>query len=324
MYNMKNREDSHYTILGIDNNASYDDIKKAYRKLSLEYHPDRNGGDKVKCETYKKITEAYKVLSDENERKKYDFKLNPSLSGINIDPSMFMSMLLNPSQANNILEELEKFTFTNLPFNGIPLDRMQNTHMPFNNINSINKGFSQHQYSSKPATIFKNIKITLLQAYNGCKIPITLTRWIVENDIKIEQTETIYINIPKGVDNDEIITIINKGNRITDTNKGDIEIKVSIKKHDYFERNGIDLIFKKSITLKESLCGFSFDLTYIDGKEFKINNKAGNVIPQDFRKIIPKMGMQREDDIGNLIIIFDVVYPKHFTREQLEELEKTL
>jgi len=324
MYNMKNREDNHYTILGIDNNASSDDIKKAYRKLSLQYHPDRNGGDKIKSETYKKITEAYKVLSDENERKKYDLKSNPTLSGINIDPSIFMSMFLNPNDGNNILEELEKFTFTNLPFPGIPLDRMPNTHMPFNNINSINKGFSQYQYGSKPTTIFKNIKITLLQAYNGCKIPITLTRWIVENDTKIEQTETIYINIPKGVDNDEIITIINKGNRISDTNKGDIEIKVSIKKHDYFERNGIDLIFKKSITLKESLCGFTFDLTYIDGKEFKINNKAGNVIPPDFRKIIPKMGMQREDDFGNLIIIFDVVYPKHFTEKQLEALEKIM
>ena len=81
---------------------------------------------------------------------------------------------------------------------------------------------------------------------------------------------------------------------------------------------------KKSITLKESFCGFCFDLIYIDGKEFKINNKAGNVIPPDFRKVISKMGMQRDDDIGDLIIIFDVVYPKQFTTEQLEGLEKIL
>ena len=71
-----------------------------------------------------------------------------------------------------------------------------------------------------------------------------------------------------------------------------------------FERNGIDLIFKKSITLKESLCGFSFDLLYIDGREFKINNEPGNIIPAEFTKIIPKLGMERDNNIGNLIIIF--------------------
>ena len=92
--------------------------------------------------------------------------------------------------------------------------------MPFNNINSINKGSLTPIYS-KPAT-FKNIKITLLQAYSGCKIPI-IQPWIVENDIKIEQTETIYIDIPKGIDNDKIITIINKGNTLV------ILIKATLK-----------------------------------------------------------------------------------------------
>ena len=105
-----------------------------------------------------------------------------------------------------------------------------------------------------------------------------------------KNTLSDYIDIPKGIDDNEIITIINKGNRISDTNKGDVEIKILVKKHELFKRNGIDLIYKKSITLKESFCGFSFDLTYIDGKEFKINNKAGNIIPSDFRKVIPING----------------------------------
>ena len=100
--------------------------------------------------------------------------------------------------------------------------------MPFSN-KEINKGFSQHQYNSKPATINKIININLVDSYNGCKIPISITRWIIESDTKVEQTETIYVTVPKGIDDDEIIIIPNKGNRISDTNKGNVEIKVTVK-----------------------------------------------------------------------------------------------
>ena len=327
MNNMNNRdnyEETHYSILGIENNASHEEIRQAYRKLSLEYHPDRNGGNKDKSEKYKKITEAYKVIGDKSERKKYDVLLNNNFMGMGmgmeIDPTMFMNMFLNPNEAKNILNEL-----TNLPFGnimggiGVPMGGISLGRTPFNN-----RGFSQQEYNSQPPTIYKEINISLLEAYKGCKIPLSITRWKMENNIKIEQTETIYTVIPKGVDNNEIITITNKGNSIDDTNKGNIEVKVMIKNHHLFDRNGIDLIFKKSITLKESFCGFSFDLIYIDGREFKINNEAGNVIPPDFRKVISKMGMQRDDDVGDLIIIFDVIYPKQFTTEQIENLERIL
>ena len=64
MYDIHSNLETHYSILGIEKNASFEQIKKAYRKLSLECHPDRNGGDKIKTELYKKITEAYKILAD--------------------------------------------------------------------------------------------------------------------------------------------------------------------------------------------------------------------------------------------------------------------
>jgi len=332
LHNLLDKEDNHYTLLGVTNKASGEEIKKAYRKLSLEYHPDRNGNNKEKSEKYKNINKAYEVLRNDSERKKYDFSLNNNLMGLglDIDPSVIMNMFLNPSGANSLVEELSNLGFENIPFGGfggiggISLGRMPFSNNSLNRTDCVNNGFSQHNYSSKPATIFKTINISLLESYKGCKLPLAITRWLIELDTKVEQTETIYIDIPKGVDNDEIIIIPNKGNRISDTNRGNIEIKVSVKNHEHFERNGIDLIFKKSITLKESFCGFSFDLMYIDGKEFKINNKAGNVIPSDFRKVIHKMGLQRDDNIGDLIIIFDIVYPKQFTTEQIEGLDKLL
>ena len=134
----------------------------------------------------------------------------------------------------------------------------------------------------------------------------------------------MYIDIPRGIDNNEIITLENKGNRINSAIIGDVEIKILITNDTQFFRQGLDLIYKKTITLKESYCGFNFDLPYIDGREFKIKNEPGNIIPPNFRKIIPNLGLKRDNDIGNLIILFDVIYPKQFTQEQIERLEKIL
>ena len=65
-------------------------------------------------------------------------------------------------------------------------------------------------------------------------------------------------------------------------------------------------------------------MTYIDGRVFKINNGSGNIIPVGFQKIITKMGMTRDNDVGNLIIVFDIIYPTEFTAQQIEELDKIL
>ena len=314
---MEKSLNNYYLILGVSEKSSPDDIKKAYRKLSLENHPDRHDNNIEKTEKFKKITEAYKVLSDKSEREKYDFtENNNNLMNTDIDIQNILNNLMSSFNSNSI--DFGKQNINEFPFSGISIG--QN---PFN-FSNIHKGFSNHEYKSKPAIISKDININFLESYNGCKIPITFSRWIIEADIKYDETETIYIDIPKGIDNNEIITIENKGNIINSTNKGDIKIKVFINKHNLFERTGIDLIFKKVITLKESLCGFSFDLTYLDGREFKINNEPGNIIPNNFKKIIYKMGMKRENDIGNLIIDFDIIYPKKLTIEQIKELEKIL
>jgi DnaJ-class molecular chaperone len=305
---MHDKKDSYYDILGIDSTASIGDIKHAYRKLSLDNHPDRNNGNKDKSEKFKKITEAYKILSDESERKKYDNSIN-NLMGIDNDIQNIF---------NNLFNTLNKDTLNN------DSSVFLSGGLPFMHTSNLTKGFSDHEYKSKPATISKNVNITLLQAYNGCKLPIDITRWVIESDIKYEEMETMYIDIFKGIDNNEIITIENKGNVISNSNKGDIKIKVLINNHNIFERHGIDLIFKKSITLKESFCGFSFDLPYIDGREFKINNEAGNIIPPNFQKVIPDLGMIRDNIKGNLIIAFDVIYPKQLTKEQVSKLDEIL
>ena len=328
-----NKAETYYAILGITNTASPDEIKKAYRKLSLEYHPDRNHNDEEKGERYKKINEAYATLSSETERKTYDLSINnpfASLMGgqmggsFDVDPSIFMNMVLNSPETQSILNEMTKMPFNKGLFSD-PISRMAlGKIMPDAQFDDICPSFSRYNYDSKPKILYKTITIKLLEACNGCKLPINITRWVIEDSKKSEQTETVYLNIPRGIDNNEIITIKDKGNRVSNTNRGDIEVKILIDNNTAYERNGIDLIFKKTISLKESLCGFSFDLQYIDGREFKINNEAGNIIPPDFRKIIPNLGIERDGEKGNLIIIFDVIYPKHLSSEQIDKLKEIL
>ena len=330
---VKEQKDNHYTTLGIPQNASHETIRKAYRKLSLEYHPDRNPGDTGKSEKYIKINEAYKVLADDVERKNYDLLISLN-SNMGIDPSMFMNLIMNPNEANAMINELANISLSKLPIGqmmgmGMGTSNIFGEHMMgANKHKSSARGHNsmnfEDDYDSKPESIFRTIPLSLLEAYTGCKVPISITRWKMEAHTKFEQTETIYIDVPKGIDNNEIITLANKGHKLAEHSKGDIEVKILINNDTQFERIGIDLIYKKSITLKQSFCGFNFELPYIDGREFQINNELGNIIPSNFRKTIPKLGMQRDGEVGNLVIIFDVVYPKKFTQEQIDGLAKLL
>lgn len=320
IFNSENNNETYYSILGVEQNASQEDIKRAYRKLSLDLHPDRNKGDIQKEEQYKKITSAYNTLCDPNKRGEYD--TNIIFNKLNLNDSIFMNMLFNPIDIQSVLSEVRNTNLNSNKFNNknIPMDIFSNLRKS----SLFNQGINNFECDLKPKNINLTIHISLLDSYKGCKKPINIKRYIYENNKQIEQEETIYVDISKGIDNNEIITIKNKGNRLSYDNKGDVEVKIIIENSSKFERNGIDLIYKHNISLKESLCGFSFDLCYIDGREFKINNEPGNIIPPDFRKTIPNFGMIRDNSTGDLIIIFDVIYPKTITEKQIKELSNIL
>ena len=76
--------------------------------------------------------------------------------------------------------------------------------------------------------------------------------------------------------------------------------------------------------MKEALCGFSFDLKYINGKSYTINNNSGNIITPGYKKVIPNMGLKRDDHVGNLIIIFEVEFPNKLTAETMQTLREVL
>jgi DnaJ family protein A protein 2 len=121
-----------------------------------------------------------------------------------------------------------------------------------------------------------------------------------------------------------MILLKEQGNMVDDDCKGDVKIFVKVLNNTCFERRGLDLFIEKHISLKESLCGFSFELKYINGKVYTINNQTGNIIQPGYQKIIPNMGLSRENTKGNLIIHFKVDYPTSLTTEQIEKLNEIL
>jgi DnaJ-class molecular chaperone len=267
-----------YDVLGIPDNAPLDEIKKKYRKLSLEHHPDRPTGNETK---FKEINEAYEVLSDEERRKEYDNSLKPK-------PHMdIFEMLFRP-------------------------DQFMNAHtMMFHNL-------------MKPPPMNLTLQISLEQAYTGCKIPIKLERWVHVNQIRQLDVETIYIDIPQGIDTNECFVIQNKGNMGPDGSLGDVRITIQIVNPSKLERQGIDLIYSHDITLKEAICGFTFDLIYLQNQSLRITNTRGNIVHPNYKKIIPQMGMKRDSQVGNLIIQFNVVFPPSLSEEVLLQIETIL
>jgi DnaJ-class molecular chaperone len=257
----------------------------------LKHHPDKQGGNE---EEFKKINEAYSVLSDPDKKKEYDFSLRRQQQPPAQHPADVFNMMFNTEGfANFIKINLEKA-----------------------------------MKSKKPVPIVKTIELTLQQAYDGYNFPLHIERFVVANpelpEQKTHETETIYVNLPEGIDDNEIIIIPNKGN-VLGENQGDIKCCIKTNNATEFVRQGMDLIYKKQLSLKESLCGFAFPLHHLDGRMYNINNSAGRIIAPGMKQIIPKLGMKREGAAnGNLIIEFEIKFPDTLTSEQREILTKML
>ena len=298
-------EQDYYEVLGLSNNASQDEIKKSYRKLSFKHHPDR-GGEKEK---FQQLNEAYSVLSDETKRKQYDMRKMHGFSEneIPINPDDLMGMFFNMASGGMPIPGAKVHVFRN----GVP--------MPFN----IN-GFNLNQAFQKPTPIIKTIEITIDEAYTGCTKHMEIERVIKDGNTNKTEKETIYVTIPKGIDENEIIVVREKGNMLSDDNKGDIKIFIKIINNSGLIREGLNLIYNKTLSLKESLCGFNFDLPYLNGKTFKINNISGTIVSPGYKKVIPSLGLERDGHKGNLIIVFSISYPEKLTSDQIEILENIL
>ena len=315
--------DNFYSTLGVSETATQDEIKRAYRGLSLKWHPDKNNNREEANSKFKTINEAYETLGDETQRSMYDASRNNQ-------HNPFFGMRGPPPGAGGPGGMSEENIFSVLfgP-GGMGIPGFMPPGGTFHVFNGGGGGGPNHPFSfvqnmQKPVPIVKNMSITMEQVFNGANIPIDIERWLLENNNKVFERETLYIPIPKGIDDGEIIIIRDKGNIINDAVRGDVKIFIKVEPHIVYQRKGLDLITTQKVSLKDALCGFNLEYKHINEKTYTLNNSNNSIINPDYKKVIPGMGLTREQHTGSLILIFIIEFPTQLTPEQVQVLRDHL
>ena len=300
---------SHYKTLGIENNCSENEIKQAYRALSFKYHPDRNKESDASVKM-QQINEAYETLGDKQRRKQYDMEL----SGVNMNP------------IDQIINEI----FNNGRGVHMPMHHMfnQSIHVQHGHPHgqAFEVMFSNEPFFKErvqpPPILEKKVEITLEDSFSGNNIPIIIDREIKMGNVAYNEEEKVYLPIQQGIDDGEILIVKDKGHIYNDI-KGDLKIYIQVKPHPNYERKGLTIIQKQSISFKESICGFERIIKHIDGTNMRLVSSRGNILQNGDEHHIKGKGFTRDSNTGDLIIVFKVI-PKILTEEELKLFDNIL
>lgn len=232
--------EDYYKILGVNETATDAEIKKSYRKLSLQHHPDK-GGDQGK---FQEINKAYQILGDKDKRAKYNMqKNNPFMSNGTGDINDIFKMFFSGGMGMAGMPGMPGMPCApGMPYAHPNINIFRNGRRV--NINSLHK----------PPPIIKKLVIPLETAYKDSTIAIDLDRWTINNHIKKTEKERLYIPIKKGIDNGEILILRNKGN-INENFAGDVKIFINISNKTKFIRAGLDLKYEKKNFFKRIIDG---------------------------------------------------------------------
>jgi DnaJ family protein B protein 5 len=295
---------SHYETLGVPKTASNDEIKKAYRGLSLKYHPDRNNTAEAK-EKIRKVKEAYETLGDSNKRKEYDNRNAPR--NMNFPQN-------HPFATHFNHEDIFKAFFNN------NVNGAQNVH---SNIRVFQNGRPVN-IRGRPEDIQKKMRVTIQQSYQGASIPVEIERYLLEDNERKTEKETLYVSVPQGVDNNEILILKEKGN-VANSVKSDVKIIIQLENNTVFKRKGLDLLYTCKLSLKEALCGFSHEIEHLSGKKLAISTRNNpSVIHPGSQRVFQNYGLIRGVVKGSLIIEFQVEFPSVIDEEKRVQLNEIL
>ena len=340
---------NYYQILGIDPDSTHKEIKQAYRSLTLKHHPDKNNNSQDSQDKTQELNDAYETLSDPDKKKAYDLKLKYGALDHDIDLNDFSDINNMFSNLNNIFKSMnEQSSNQSSPFNLFPSNNIPDIGLnfmsamggiPMGGIPNIKifhgksppdlSNFSQNPFQNfiQPENISIQHTISFIDSYKGSNATVFFDRWLIVNSRKIKEQQKLSFDIPPGISDNEILTFEKIGNFIDKDNIGSLEITIIVDNDTEFERNNNDLIYYKNISFKESLCGFSFVLDHISGKSFSINNNNDDtlsLIYNGYSKTIPNLGFTKNNQTGNLVIIFKIDYPLKLSKEQIEKIREIL
>jgi DnaJ family protein A protein 2 len=316
--------DNLYERLSLSRDASATEIKKAFHKLSLKYHPDRNKDSKESTKMFQTIGEAYETLGDSVKKRQYDLSQSLGMDGTSMPQFENMEELFSNLFGMGGMSAMGGMPgmsfmdrgggFPNIPLGGKMKFSVFHNGVPVN----------MDMGPSKPTSITKRIQIDIDLVLVGGKVPVEYDRWVLEGGIKRNETTKIYVDIIQGIDNNETIVMKDVGNIIHDNCIGDLKIIIEVRNDSEYIRNGLNLMIDKTISLKDALCGFSFELKYLNGKSYTITNKEGSIVVPEYTKLLPNMGLQRGDVRGQLMIRFHVEFPKSLDEDTIHKLKDLL
>jgi len=305
--------ENYYKLLGVNKNAAKEEIKKAFRKLAHQYHPDKNKNNPAAEEKFKKINEAYAVLSNDEKRKKYDMFGAEGFSRRFSQEDIFRGF-----DVSSIFKE---FGIGDL-FGGGRRSRGR-TSFSFDSQNPFGGqgGFNGQNMNRqpRPQQAETELRISLEEAVSGAKKRISL-----DTGSGIEMLD---VSIPKGIEEGQKLRLKGKGPMDPMSGqRGDLYCKISIAPHPVFKRKGKDLVIEKEVKLTEIVLGGKVRVTTLDNKTIDLKIPANSKNNSSLRikgKGIP--GSRGAPD-GNLLVRLHAALPTNIddTQKKLfEELAKT-
>ena len=290
----------YYKILGVEKGASKDELKKAFRKLAHEHHPDKKTGNEAK---FKEINEAYQTLSDDTKRAQYDRfgSAGPNFGG------------QGGGQG-----------FGGFDFSGFGGQGGQDFEFDINDIFGAFTGgggfnpFGQRIKKGRNITITTNVtfKESILGFTDKFKVP--------SESAMHSQKKEIEINFPAGIENGQMMKVQGYGEPATDGVAGDLLIKVSVERHKTLRKEGMNLVTDLKIKLTDAILGATYDVDTVDGK-------VGVKIPKGIKygQILRVRGQGVPAGTfskGDLLIVIHLEIPEKLNKEQkklIEELKKS-
>ena len=285
----------YYEILGVSKSASDDEIKKAYRKLAVKYHPDKNPGDKEAEAKFKEINEAHDVLSDKQKRARYDQFGHAGVGGAGGNPFAGGG---NPFGGGF---DFNGQTF-NFDFGGGGLDDI------LGNIFGFGAGARRPR---RGADYQASVTLTFDEAIFGATKQVTVN------------SESLKVKIPAGIDDGMSIRLRGKGGPAPEgaTEPGDLYVKVRVKPHKHLTREGAIILSEERINMVDAALGCEIDVETIDGK-ITMKVPAGTQSGTPFKLSGHGVPFRADGDRGPHIVTVIVETPKNLSRKQKELLEE--
>jgi curved DNA-binding protein len=258
---MENRD--YYKILGVGKNASEKEIKKVYRKLALKYHPDRNRGDKKAEEQFKRINEAYAVLSDKEKRRQYD-----TFGSAGFHQRFSQEDIFRGFDFGDILKD---FGVSSDDIFSTLFGRGSRRKSHFGNFGA--RGGPTYQYESpwgeasqrrarapqKGDNVIYDLYITMEEAASGAEKKVSY-----RSDGRLAR---ITLKIPPGIREGKKLRVGGKGTPGKDGGpRGDLFFRIRMQQHPFFQREGDDLVMEKEVTFSQAALGAELEVTTLDGR----------------------------------------------------------